>query len=104
MVKILLEEQKQLKDKLEQQEEKMNIINDKPTGELGFQRKQNSIQKKASERVRSQNPQKKTVQSADNKNIAARKLKEQHAKEVAKLEAIENKIDKARKRIEETKN
>jgi hypothetical protein len=40
-----------------------------------LQRKQTAITKKASERTRSQQP-KKTVQSADNKNLQARKLKE----------------------------
>jgi hypothetical protein len=36
------------------------------------------------------------VQSADSKTIHARKMKEQHAIEQAKLEAIESKINKAR--------
>jgi len=40
-------------------------------------RKQTAITKKASERVRSQNPSKKTVQSADNKvTLQQRKVKE----------------------------
>ena len=42
-------------------------------------RKQREITKKASERTRTQNPSKKTVQSADSKSIHARKMKEQHA-------------------------
>jgi hypothetical protein len=66
-------------------------------------RKQKEITKKASERTRSQAPQKKTVQSADSKTIHARKMKEQHAIEQAKLDAIENKIERARRRIEEVK-
>lgn len=61
-----------------------------------LQRKQTAITKKASERTRSQNPPKKTIQSADNKSVQVRKLKEQHAIEQAKLEAIESKILKAR--------
>lgn len=68
-----------------------------------MQRKQTAITKRASERTRSQNPPKKVAQSADNKTVQARKVKEQHAIEQAKLEAIENKIEKARKRIEGTK-
>jgi hypothetical protein len=68
------------------------------------QRKQKEITKRASERTRSQNqPPKKGVQSADSKTIHARKMKEQHAIEQAKLEAIESKINKARQRIEEVK-
>lgn len=55
-------------------------------------RKQREITKKASERTRSQNPPKKSVQSADSKTIHARKVREQHAIEQAKLEAIESKI------------
>lgn len=43
------------------------------------------------------------MQSADSKTIHARKMKEQHAIEQAKLEAIESKINKARLRIEEVK-
>ena len=96
MVKILLQEQQQLKEKLNDQESKMKNISNPTEKQRGppelLQRKQTAITKKASERVRSQNPQKKTIQSADNKTLAARKLKEQHAIEQAKLEAIENKI------------
>jgi len=108
MVKILLEEQRSLKDKLAQQENKLNDINEKPPSGPREQlhRKQTAaITKKASERVRSQNPgPKKPAQSADNKNLHAKKMKEQHAIEQAKLEAIENKISRARKKIEEHKS
>ena len=84
----------------------MKDITDKGTvrEEPILQRKQTAITKKASERTRSQQPPKKGVQSADNKStVQQRKLKEQHAIEQARLEAIENKIANARKRIEETK-
>ena len=114
MVKILLDEQRSLKDKLDQQEQKMNSIG--PNGSAVrnsaisdssevsmLMRKQREITKKASERTRSMNPQKKTVQSADSKTLHARKQKEQHAIEQAKLDAIQNKIEKARLRIEEVK-
>lgn len=43
------------------------------------------------------------MQSADSKSIHARKMKEKHAIEQAKLDAIESKIERARKRIEEVK-
>lgn len=106
MVKVLLEEQRSLKDKLDKQEVKMQEINDKGAvveEPAVLVRKHTAITKKASERVRSQNPAKKGAQSADNKNVQARKIKEQHAIEQAKLEAIESKIVKARQRIEEAK-
>ncbi|CDW76852.1 UNKNOWN [Stylonychia lemnae] len=105
MVKILLQEQQNLKEKLNEQEFKMKEIGDKGINKDAslLQRKQTAITKKASERTRSQNPPKKTIQSADNKSVQAKRLKEQHAIEQARLEAIENKIEKARKRIEETK-
>ena len=67
-------------------------------------------QKKASDRTRqpSNNPSNSTnkksiVQSADNKNINQRKIKEQHAQEQAKLSAIEEKIERARKKMEDHK-
>ena len=41
--------------------------------------------------------------SADNKSLQARRLKEQHALEQQKLDAIENKIERARRKIEESK-
>ena len=70
----------------------------------GFlQRNKKEITKRASERTRSQQPPKKVVQSADSKTIHARKQKEQHAIEQAKLDAIEAKIQKARQRIDEVK-
>lgn len=72
MVKILLEEQRALKDKLDNQEQKMRDINSSGGHNLaGMQkqqsisdsveasmllRKQREITKKASERTRSQNP------------------------------------------------
>jgi hypothetical protein len=55
-------------------------------------RKQKEITKRASERTRSVNPPKKSVQSADSKTIHARKQKEIQALEQAKLDAIESKI------------
>lgn len=83
---------------------KNSIVSESIDSSGMMMRKQREITKKASERTRSQNPtQKKTVQSADSKSIHARKLKEQQAQEQAKLEAIEQKIEKARKRIEEAK-
>lgn len=104
MVKVLLEEQRVLKEKIESQERGRK---DKAAESLEVNmmmvRKQREITKKASERTRSQNPQKKNVQSADSKTLHARKMKEQHAIEQAKLDAIENKIERARKRIEEVK-
>ena len=64
----------------------MKDLSDKGQNDVGLmQRKQTAITKKASERTRQQNPPKKTVQSADNKNLHQRKLKEQHAIEQAKL-------------------
>ena len=93
MVKTLLEEQRLLKEKLEIQEIKMRDNgsgNDAGTGFL--QRNKKEITKRASERTRSQQPPKKVVQSADSKTIHARKQKEQHAIEQAKLDAIEAKI------------
>lgn len=108
MVKVLLDEQRALKEKIELQDLKiksggMNVHESIEVGNLMGVRKQREITKKASERTRSQNPSKKTVQSADSKTLHARKMKEQHAIEQAKLDAIENKIEKARKRIEEVK-
>lgn len=84
MVKILLEEQRNLKNKLESQELRMrdgqtknSIVSESIDSSGMMMRKQREITKKASERTRSQNPtQKKTVQSADSKSIHARKLKE----------------------------
>ena len=48
----------------------MKDLSDKGQNDVGLmQRKQTAITKKASERTRQQNPPKKTVQSADNKNL-----------------------------------
>lgn len=63
MVKILLEEQRALKDKLEKQEQKMRtdtnssgVSGNKDMDPGLLMRKQREITKKASERTRSQNP------------------------------------------------
>ena len=82
-----------LKQKLEIQELKMRETGgNADTGSGLLQRNKKEITKRVSERTRSQQPQKKVVQSADSKTIHARKLKEQQALEQAKLDAIEAKI------------
>lgn len=66
-----------LKQKLEIQEMKMRESGANVDAGSGFlQRNKKEITKRASERTRSQQPQKKVVQSADSKNLHARKLKE----------------------------
>ena len=79
MVKLLLNEQRSLKDKIEMQEMKMlrpDNLNKESIEVNNLIRKQREITKKASERTRSQNPPKKSTQSADSKTLHARKLRE----------------------------
>ena len=83
MVKVLLEEQRALKDRLEMQDKRIKDGKNPGVQEsidinMMLVRKQREITKKASERTRSQNPPKKTVQSADSKTLHARKMKTSH--------------------------
>mmetsp|Transcript_30159 Transcript_30159/g.34520 ORF Transcript_30159/g.34520 Transcript_30159/m.34520 type:complete len:453 (-) Transcript_30159:9-1367(-) len=94
IVKRLLEEQRELKSKLNERD---NIIADLSSNK-------DSNRKNTQERERRtrslkppvNNPKK--VGSADNKSLAARRLREKHTKDKERIDAIESKIDKARRR------
>lgn len=93
IVKKLLEEQRDLKSKLNERD---NIIADLS--------KNNSTTRKNTQererRTRSLKPEaaSKKVGSADNKSLAARRLREKHSKDKERITAIEDKIEKARQR------
>jgi chromosome segregation ATPase len=93
IVMKLLEEQRELKSKLIERD---NIIADLSSSK-------NSKRKNTQERERRTKSLKppsnsKKVGSADNKSFAARRLREKHVHEKDKINAIEDKIQKARRR------
>lgn len=93
IVMKLLEEQRELKSKLIERD---NIIADLSSSK-------NSKRKNTQERERRTKSLKppsnsKKVGSADNKGYAARRLREKHGVEKEKIDAIEDKIQKARRR------
>ena len=93
IVKKLLEEQRDLKYKLNERDE---IIADLSSN-------QDSKRKNTQERERRTRSLKPTamgkkVGSADTKSLAARRLREEHTKEKDRINAIEDKIEKARRR------
>ena len=92
IVQKLLEEQRELKSKLNARDE---IIADLSKDRES--RRKNTQEKER--RTRSLKPnQNSKIGSADNKNLAARKLRQKQADEKEKLQSIENKILKARRR------
>ena len=86
IVQKLLEEQRQLKSKLNERDE---IIAD-------LSKNRESRPKQTQEKERRKNNNK--IGSADTKNMAARRLRQKHTHEKEKIQSIENKIQKARKR------
>ena len=94
IVKKLLEEQRDLKTKLNERD---NIIADLSNKEKTTKRKNTQERER---RTRSLKPptNNKKVGSADNKSLAARRLREKHAKVKERIDAIESKIEKARRR------
>lgn len=99
IVKKLLEEQRELKSKLNERD---NIIADLSKNK---DQKTRSTQERE-RRTKSMKPPNngKKVGSADNKSLAARKLREKHLKDKERLDAIEDKIEKARKRRADISN
>lgn len=93
IVKKLLEEQRELKSKLNERD---NIIADLSSN-ISSKRKNTQERER---RTRSLKPptNDKKVGSADNKSLAARRLREKQNQEKARIDAIEDKIDKARRR------
>jgi hypothetical protein len=94
IVKKLLDEQRELKTKLNQRD---NIIADLSSKEKTTMRKNTQERER---RTRSLKPptNSKKVGSADNKSLAARRLREKHIQDKERIDAIENKIQKARRR------
>jgi hypothetical protein len=94
IVKKLLDEQRELKSKLNERDEIIaDLSKEKTTKRKNTQERER--------RARSLKPQEKTskkVGSADNKSLAARRLREKHTQEKDKINAIEDKIEKARRR------
>ena len=91
IVKKLLQEQRDLKYKLNERDEIIaDLSKEKET-------KRKTTQER---RTRSQKPpvNSKKVGSADNKSLAARRIREKQEKEKERINAIEDKIDKARRR------
>lgn len=101
MVQQLLDDQRELKSKISKQEaiiQELSSAHDTETGGAKPSRK-STVQN--ARRAKSTRQQKKVVQSADpNKGPAARRIKEQNDVQTAKLEAIESRLEKARKRRE----
>lgn len=93
IVQKLLEEQRELKSKLNERD---NIIADLSKDKVT---KRKNTQER-DRRTKSLKPpiNSKKVGSADNKNLAARRLREKHTKEKERITAIEDKIEKARRR------
>ena len=94
IVKKLLEEQRELKTKLNERD---NIIADLSKNNKVSKRKSTEEQERRSRSLKPSNNSKK-VGSADNKSLAARRLREKHLKDKERIDAIEDKIEKARKR------
>lgn len=94
IVKKLLEEQRDLKNKLNERD---NIIADLSTSK-DTKRKNTQERERRTRSLKPPTDGSKKVGSADNKSLAARKLREKHTKEKAKIDAIEDKIEKARRR------
>jgi myosin heavy subunit len=93
IVKKLLEEQRELKSKLNERD---NIIADL-SKEKDPKRKNTQERERRAKSLKPQTNSKK-VGSADNKSLAARRLREKHTKDKERINAIEGKIEKARLR------
>jgi hypothetical protein len=91
IVKKLLQEQRDLKYKLNERDEIIaDLSKDKTTNRKNTQER----------RTRSLKPpmNDKKVGSADNKSLAARRIREKHTQEKDRINAIEDKIENARRR------
>jgi hypothetical protein len=99
IVQQLLEDQRKLKSKLNERDEIIaDLSKDRDT-----KRKNTHEKERRSRSMKPANNNKK-IGSADTKSNAARRLREKYTKEKEKINAIESKISKARKRKAECKN
>ena len=93
IVQQLLEDQRKLKSKLNERDEIIaDLSKDRNTKRKNTQEKE----KRAKSLKLTQNSKK--IGSADNKSLAARRLREKYTQEKERITAIESKIQKARKR------
>lgn len=94
IVKKLLDEQRDLKSKLNERDEIIADLSKEKT----TKRKNTQERERRARSLKPQEKNSKKVGSADNKSLAARRLREKHTQEKDKINAIEDKIEKARRR------
>lgn len=94
IVKKLLDEQRELKSKLNERDEIIADLSKEKT----TKRKNTQERERRTRSLKPQEKASKKVGSADNKSLAARRLREKHTQEKDRINAIEDKIEKARLR------